>query len=138
MREIKYIVLHCTATSPKTSVQSILNYWKDVMKWKTPGYHFLIEAGGKIHNLVPIEKISNGVAGFNAQSIHISYVGGIDAKGNAKDTRTPEQLKQMIELIKKHKAMFPKAEVKGHRDFVGVSKACPSFDVKTWLKTVGL
>lgn len=34
--------------------------------------------------------------------------------------------------------MFTAAEVLGHRDFPGVKKECPSFDVRTWLKTVDL
>jgi N-acetylmuramoyl-L-alanine amidase len=38
-----------------------------------------------------IEKVSNGVKGFNSETINISYMGGVDFKNNAKDTRTPEQ-----------------------------------------------
>lgn len=89
-------------------------------------------------DLLPIDQISNGVAGHNANSIHISYIGGIDGKGNAIDNRTPSQIQAQIELLKKYKVMFPGAVILGHRDFVGVSKKCPSFDVKEWLKCVGL
>jgi N-acetylmuramoyl-L-alanine amidase len=138
MRDIKYIVLHCTATPKNTTVQSILNYWKLKLKWNSPGYHHLIKADGEIVDIHPIEKPSNGVQGYNQNSIHISYIGGVDDKGRALDNRTPQQIASQILLLKKYKAMFPKAEIKGHRDFPNVKKWCPSFDVKTWLQSIEL
>lgn len=136
MRIITHIVLHCTATPQATTVESIRRYWKDVKKWKSPGYHHIIVPDGTIVNLLPIEEVSNGVQGHNAHSIHISYIGGIDSKGNALDNRTDAQKATQIVLLKKYMAMFPGVTVCGHRDFPGVTKECPSFDVKTWLKTV--
>jgi len=32
MREINNIVLHCTATSQDTKIESILKYWKVILK----------------------------------------------------------------------------------------------------------
>ncbi len=142
MRKINYIVLHCTASPQTQRVEVILNYWKSFLGWKKPGYHYLIEYDGKIHNLLPIEQISNGVAGHNKDSIHISYIGGIDGKGKAKDNRTTEQINSQIKLLYELKAKFPDAKVVGHRDFLVKNKKgwkeCPSFDVKSWLKTINL
>lgn len=138
MREINYIVLHCTATAQNASVESIQRYWKEYLGWKSPGYHFVVKANGGLVNLQPIEKISNGVAGYNKDSIHISYIGGIDRDGNPIDNRTDSQKKAMYELAKMLKGKFPKAEIKGHRDFPGVKKACPSFDVSEWVKQCNL
>ncbi|WP_083811749.1 N-acetylmuramoyl-L-alanine amidase [Pseudopedobacter saltans] len=138
MRTIKYLVVHCTATPHNTTIASIMNYWKTVLGWKNPGYHYMIKADGEIVNTFPIEQISNGVAGFNSVSIHIAYIGGIDAKGKAVDNRTPAQVASQIKLLKELKARFPNAEIKGHRDFPNVKKECPCFDVKTWLKTITL
>lgn len=137
VRKINNIVLHCTATSQKATVESIQNYWKSI-GWNNPGYHYLIEANGDTHNLQPIEKPSNGVKGYNSDSIHISYIGGIDESGKPKDNRTPAQVLNQLKLLIHFKEMFPKAKILGHRDFPGVSKACPSFDVKDWLKHVKL
>jgi N-acetylmuramoyl-L-alanine amidase len=134
MRVIKYIVLHCTAGPANQSTAEIQNYWKKSLGWKSPGYHHLINVDGTIDNLLPIELPSNGVAGYNSNSIHISYKGG----QNGIDTRAVAQIDAQIALIKKYKTMFPKAEIKGHRDFPNVKKLCPSFDVKTWLKFVNL
>lgn len=138
MRDIKYIVLHCTAGPQNQSTQAILNYWKNDLGWTNPGYHFEINADGTIEQLHPIEKVANGVAGYNSHSLHISYKGGVDAKGKPVDNRTSAQIKSQIELIRKYHKMFPKAKILGHRDFPGVTKACPSFDVATWLKTIQL
>lgn len=138
MREIKYIVLHCTAGPQNQSTAEILHYWKTVNGWKYPGYHFEISADGTIEQLLPIEQVANGVAGHNAHSIHISYKGGIDAHGRPADNRTEAQKQAQVKLLKKYHAMFPHAEILGHRDFPGVTKACPSFDVKSWLKSISL
>lgn len=138
MRTIKYIILHCTATPQTTTIESIKSYWKNVLGWKSPGYHYMIKANGEVVNTHPIEQPSNGVAGYNSNSIHISYIGGIAPNGTAMDNRTDAQKQKQIELLKELKKKFPNAVIKGHRDFPGVTKACPSFDVAEWLKCVGL
>ena len=138
MRTIKYLVLHCTATPQNTSVRSIQNYWKNNLGWKNPGYHYLIESNGTVHNLLDIKLVSNGVAGYNSNSIHISYIGGIDRNNKPLDNRTDKQIAEMIRLLKEFKGMFPDAIIKGHRDFPNVAKACPSFDTSKWIRSIGL
>ena len=128
MRRIDYLVIHCTATPQTTTVESIQSYWKNKLGWRSPGYHFIVLANGAVRNLQPIEQPSNGVAGHNANSIHISYMGGIDATGSGKDTRTPAQKDSIIKLLKDLKIKFPSAKIQGHRDFAGVHKECPSFN----------
>jgi len=136
VRTIKYIVLHCTATPQNTTIESIKSYWRSVLGWKNPGYHYMIKANGEIVNTLPIEQIANGVAGYNTPSIHISYIGGVDSKNQPLDNRTEAQKAAQIKLLTQLKQKFPTAEIKGHRDFPGVKKACPSFDVKSWLKSI--
>ena len=130
MRKIDYIVIHCTATQPNATKQSILDYWKNILKWKSVGYHRLIDANGVIHELAKYEQVTNGVKGYNSNSIHFSYIGGVDEKGKPKDTRTPKQKESLLYLIKQAKNQFPNAIVQGHKDFKGVAKACPSFEAK--------
>ena len=130
MRKIDYIVIHCTATQPNTKKESILNYWKNTLKWKSVGYHRLIDANGIIHELARYEQVTNGVKGYNSNSIHFSYIGGVDEFNNPKDTRTLKQKESLLYLIKQAKKQFPKAIVQGHRDF-GAKKACPSFNAKS-------
>lgn len=138
MRKIDFIVLHCTAGPQSQTVEAIKGYWKNSLGWKDPGYHYLIKADGTAVQLHSIEKPSNGVAGHNSHSIHISYIGGVDKKGKAIDNRTDAQKQTQIELLKKFKAIFPNAKILGHRDFKGVTKQCPSFDVAEWLNCIGL
>ena len=95
-----------------------------------PGYHFIVLPDGTVVQLLPIEEVSNGVKGFNSVLINIAYLGGVDAKNNPLDNRTPQQKATLLELLKKYKKQFPKAIIQGHRDFPNVKKACPSFDAK--------
>jgi N-acetylmuramoyl-L-alanine amidase len=136
MRKIDYIVIHCTATQPNTKKEAILSYWKNTLKWKTVGYHRLIDANGVIHELAMFEQITNGVKNFNSESIHFSYIGGIDESGRPKDTRTLKQKESLLYLVKQAKKQFPNAIVQGHKDFKGVAKACPSFDAKNEYKAI--
>lgn len=131
MRTIKYIAIHCTATPQSATIDSIRNYWKNVLKWKQPGYHYIVKPDGSVVNLLDIDKISNGVKGYNHETINISYIGGIDeTSGNPKDTRTDAQKVAIKNLLIQLRAKFPHAIIQGHRDFPNVKKACPSFDAK--------
>ena len=132
MREIKYIAVHCTATPQTATVSSIQSYWRNVLKWKMPGYHFIIKPDGEVVQLLEIEKVSNGVKGFNS----VSYIGGVDSQNKPIDNRTPAQKKALLDLLKKLKKQFPKAIIQGHRDFPEVKKACPSFNAKTEYKNL--
>nr|DAU88921.1 MAG TPA: endodeoxyribonuclease I [Bacteriophage sp.] len=136
MREIKFLAVHCTATPQTATVSSIQSYWRNVLKWKMPGYHFIIKPDGEVVQLLEIEKVSNGVKGFNSVSINISYIGGVDAQNKPIDNRTEAQKKALLDLLKKLKKQFPKAIIQGHRDFPDVKKACPSFDAKEEYKNL--
>ena len=121
-REIKYLVVHCTATPKNTTIKSIQNYWRNNLGWRSSGYHYIIESNGNIVQLATEDKICNGVAGYNSVSIHISYIGG-----QFKDDRTTEQKESIEKLLIQLKKKYPKAKIQGHRDF-GVKKACPQFN----------
>lgn len=135
MRNIKFIAVHCTATAQTATVENIQKYWREHLGWQMPGYHFIIKPNGEAVQLLDIEKISNGVAGFNHETINISYIGGVDSKNNPKDTRTDAQKATLLKLLKELKIKYPNAVIQGHRDFPNVKKACPSFDAKNEYKT---
>ena len=136
MRTIKYLAVHCTATAQTATVENIQKYWREHLGWQMPGYHFIIKPNGETVCLLDISKVSNGVKGFNSETINISYIGGVDSKNNPKDTRTSEQKAALLKLLKELKCKFPKAIIQGHRDFPKVAKACPSFDAKTEYKNL--
>ena len=143
MRKIKYIAVHCTAGSQKATVNDLLAEFKR-KGWKAPGYHYVITADGKIHQLLDTEKVSNGVKGYNSVSVNIAYTGGMDGV----DNRTDEQKKSLVALLKLLRKRYPDAVIQGHRDFspdlngngkIEKSewiKMCPGFDAKTEYKGI--
>lgn len=140
MRKINKIVIHCTATNPKNTIQSILNFWRK-KGWKSNGYHQIISHDGVTVRLMSDDLVGNGVKGHNSNSIHISYIGGIE-KGKPKDTRTEEQKLMLRVMIEEYLTKYPNAELLGHRDLSpdldkdGIVephewiKSCPCFDVR--------
>lgn len=133
-RNVTRLVYHCTATQPDASVQAILNFWKNNLGWRNPGYHIIIKPDGSWTYLQDFNSPSNGVRGINATSIHISYIGGIDKNGKAIDNRTTEQ-KEVMELAYwLFKDKIKDLTFHGHYEFS--NKRCPSFNVEKWLKEV--
>lgn len=136
MRVIKYLVVHCTATPQTAKIASIKNYWKNVLGWNNPGYHYIINPDGTFAQLQPEELPANGVAGYNSNSIHISYIGGVTTANVPIDNRTAEQKATMLRMLTGLKKKYPKAVIQGHRDFPKVAKACPSFNAREEYKNI--
>jgi N-acetylmuramoyl-L-alanine amidase len=136
MRTITHIVVHCSATGQDAKVEAIQRYWKQNLGWKSPGYHYIIEADGKETQLLSIVQPSNGVKGFNKSIINVCYIGGVNKLGKAADNRTDAQKRQLLTRLKALKTMFPNAIIQGHKDFPNVAKACPSFDAKSEYKNI--
>lgn len=141
MRKIERIFIHCTASRLTATVADIKAEFRR-KGWKSPGYHYLIDASGEIYQLLDESKVSNGVYGYNSTSINVAYIGGIDSRGKSVDNRTDAQKKALREIVAKLKAKYPGAEVLGHRDISpdkngnGIVdpweriKDCPCFDAK--------
>ena len=131
MRDIHYLVVHCSATKEgKDFGVDDFRKWHKRKGWSDIGYHYVVRLDGTIEDGRPIEKIGAGVRGYNSNSIHVCYTGGVDENIKPKDTRTKEQKESLFYLLTDLKRRFPKAEILGHRDFPDVRKACPSFDAK--------
>lgn len=129
MRHIDEIILHCSATPEgrDVSVATIRKWHKD-RGWSDIGYHYVIYLDGSIHKGRSVERIGAHVKGHNRGTIGICYVGGVDSKMKAKDTRTDAQKKAIVTLIKELKADYPAIKkVSGHNEYA--AKACPSFKV---------
>lgn len=131
---IRFLTVHCTA-SPTGRGDTA----KDVVRWDTerfrqPAYHWVIEENGnKVRCLNDNQKGAH-VALHNTGNIGVAYIGGIDNETEEpKDTRTPEQRQALREIVAMYKTEIPKLIVRGHRDWPGVHKACPSFDVASAL-----
>lgn len=129
-RSINLIVVHCTAT-----VEGVEYSVAEVRKWHLKrgfsdiGYHYLIGLDGRIHEGRNVNISGAHTKGYNAHSIGVCYVGGLDKQGKAKDTRTPAQKAALKRLLTELKKLYPHASIHGHREFA--NKSCPCFDAKT-------
>lgn len=137
-----YLVIHCSATRPsQTKVDAAeIRRWHRAKGWVDIGYHYVIKRDGTVEHGRPISVVGAHVQGHNHNTIGICLVGGVSEA----DIRVPEmnftqeQMDSLKELLISLKREFEGVQILGHRDFEGVNKACPSFDVKTWLRAVGL
>lgn len=134
MRTINRIVAHCTGTVKEATVEAILRYWRETLGWNNPGYHYIIPTDGRVIQLLGERHIANGAQGFNSDSIHLSYIGGLDENENFSDTRTHQQKRAMYGLILELLGEYENAELFGHRDLPGVARECPCFDTADWYR----
>lgn len=138
MRTIEYIVIHCSATPPSMDIgaDEIRRWHTQERGWTDIGYHFVCRRDGTIEEGRPIERPGAHVKGYNHSSIGVCWVGGISSSQKTEDNRTADQSRALYQKITELKRQFPEAEVLGHRDFKGVVKDCPSFDVRDWYTTI--
>ncbi|NDW10955.1 N-acetylmuramoyl-L-alanine amidase [Dysgonomonas sp. 520] len=129
MRKINKIILHCSATKEgKHFTVADIDRWHKERNFTEIGYHYVIYLDGTVHAGRDISKVGAHTIGQNSNSIGICYIGGLDANGKSKDTRTPEQKTAMMVLINGLLGQFPNATVHGHNEFA--AKDCPCFNVK--------
>lgn len=152
MKKLQYLVIHCTATPEGREVTAAqIRRWHTSPKpagrgWKQVGYTKMYHLDGSAEQLVANNnddvvdawEITNGVAGINSVCQHIVYVGGLDAvTKKPKDTRTAAQRDVMVAEIIAFHQRFPEVKIVGH-NHLDPRKACPSFDVQSWLKSIGI
>ena len=154
MGKLTYLVIHCTATPEGRQVTK-----EDIIRWHTspkhkggrgwnrPGYSDVVYLNGSLKNIlqfnqddiVDMWEISNGARGVNGISRHVVYTGGMDKSGKkAKDTRTDAQKQTLETYVKFTLLRHPNIQILGHNQVPNANKACPSFDVSAWLKSIGI
>lgn len=135
--QVKFLTIHCAATPEGRHVtHEQITEW-DKSKFGQTSYHWVVELDGSTHRTLRDDQKGAHVGGKNTGNIGICYIGGVDKKLNPKDTRTEAQKKSLLTLIRTYKERYPGITIRGHRDWPGVKKACPSFDVRAWLKETG-
>lgn len=133
-KAITSITIHCAATPRGRDVKAAtISKW-DQDKFGQISYHYVIELDGTVVQTLRHDQKGAHVAKANTGNLGICYIGGVenDRAMTPADTRTVEQKKSMKALLLKLRAEYPKAIIQGHRDWPGVKKACPSFDVMRW------
>ena len=137
-KETKYIAVHCAATPAGMDIGvKEIDRWHRQKGFLKIGYHFVIRRSGQLEIGRDEDEIGAHVQGYNAVSIGVCLVGGVDADdvSKAENNFTEEQFSTLRTLLERLQIQYPDAEVLGHRDFPDVAKACPSFDVRAWLKS---
>ncbi|NDV66429.1 N-acetylmuramoyl-L-alanine amidase [Bacteroides sp. 224] len=124
----KYIMIHCTATPEgKDYTVKEIDRWHREKGFNGIGYHYVIHLNGCIEEGRPITRAGAHCYGWNSSAIGIAYIGGTDADGTPKDTRTEAQKKAIRQLVERFKELIPIKRVLGHNEVS--NKACPCFDV---------
>lgn len=109
------------------------------------GYHFIIDTDGTVETGRQEGEIGAHVKNHNAHSLGICLVGGLEPNGTPHGRFTAAQWQALHRLLRKLEASYPDARICGHRDLSPDLngdgkitsnewlKACPCFDVWTWL-----
>ena len=137
MRQINYIIIHCSATKAGQDFRAKdIDRWHRERGWDGIGYHKVIDLNGTIEPGRSEAKPGAHCKGHNSDSIGICYIGGLDKNGKPADTRTELQKAALAGLVADYKRRFPNAKVVGHRDMPNVHKACPCFNAKEEYKNI--
>ncbi len=132
VRKINTIAVHCSATPEgKHFTAADIDKWHRGQGWNGIGYNAVVLLDGTVQQGRDESQVPSHAAGHNKDSIAICYIGGTDAKGKPKDTRTGPQKTALREWLKLKKSQYPGARIQGHHDYPDVNKACPSFPAKT-------
>ena len=131
MREIKSIILHCSATPEgKDFTVADITRWHKERGFRTIGYHYVVYRDGTVHKGRPVEQIGAHCEGYNKNSIGVCYIGGLMTDGKTpKDTRTSEQKEALYQLCYDLMDRFDIGiqDIHCHNEYA--KKACPSFKI---------
>lgn len=140
MREIKQIIIHCSATKPTMDIgASAIRDWHKDKGWQDIGYHYVIRRNGGIElgrdldgDGDVLEEVGAHAYGFNQHSVGICLIGGVDESNQPEANFSFIQYQSLHLIVQGLARMFPNAEILGHRDLPNTTKACPSFNVKAF------
>ena len=109
------------------------NHWRNVLRWITGGYHYVILRNGFIQWVYDDHVVSNGVGGHNTRIINVCVVGSSNF--------TPEQeraLDWLLNSVIRPRRNIPIPRVLGHREFSGhASNTCPGRNMNTLRTRLG-
>ena len=130
MRTITLIVIHCSVVKPdqlRSATQIDTWHRKDRHYKFGIGYHYVVRRNGDIEPGRPEWLVGAHCLNHNKYSIGVCYEGGLNARGQPADTRTPAQKAAMLKLLQQLHQRYPRAVIVGHRD-LSHDRDCPCFD----------
>ena len=145
----KYLVVHSAATRPHMDIGvAEIRQWHQNIGYSDVGYHYVIRRDGRVEKGRDLKAIGSHVKGYNAVSVGICMVGGLDMGSKPANNYTPEQFASLKRVLLDLKTLYPHAEILGHRDLSPDKnkdgkitpdewlKSCPCFDVREWWRSV--
>ena len=134
MREIKSVIIHCSATYPDMDIGvAEIRKWHKDRGWSDVGYHWILKRDGTVEAGRPEEIIGAHAKNYNSDSIGICMVGGKAHTGKQANNFTREQwrsLPLLLEQLKTNYFLIDK-DICGHNEVS--QKDCPCFDVRAYL-----
>ena len=128
MRKIDLIVIHCSATREDRPYPVTSLIADHQTRFGFTGYHYYVTRDGTVYQTRHENLVGAHARGYNQHSLGVCYEGGLNKRGEADDTRTPQQKASLLALLKSLKHTHPTATILGHHDLPGVTKPCPCFD----------
>jgi len=142
MRDINYIIVHCSDTYPDMDIgaDEIRKWHVGQNGWDDIGYHYVIRRDGTLEDGRDLdndgdvdEEVGAHAYGFNAHSLGICLIGGKGRKDDGPEANfTMAQYHALAQLINRLRPTYNNPELKGHRDVS--TKACPSFNVQALME----
>lgn len=135
--KIDHITVHCSATRPSQDIGvKEIKRWHIKRGFSDVGYHYIIRRDGSIEAGRPEHVTGAHVRWQNTGNLGVCLVGGVseDDVDVPENNFTDKQWATLKNLLRRLHLKYPNADILGHRDWPDVKKACPSFDVKSWIK----
>ena len=134
-KDVTHLVVHCSATPPDQKISAAeIRHWHLKRGWRDIGYHFVILRDGTLQTGRQLSTQGAHTKGHNRNTWGVCLVGGIDNQHEPANNFTPPQFAMLRAVYDLLGRKAPGLRMCGHRDFAGVTKACPSFDVATWMQ----
>lgn len=130
---IKYIVVHSTATPTLVSDAQLKQSWRDNGEY--PPFHYLVERNGEVSPLLRFKKQTKGKQPLHQEYIHIAYTGGIGKTGLPENTMSPLQEDALFDLLVLLSERYPDAVIVGQNELTEGADTSPGFSVKQWLSS---
>lgn len=135
-RVITDIIIHCTATPEFRDITvTDLRRAHKARGFADIGYHYVVYLDGSIHEGRSVDVIGAHCTGYNSHSIGVVYVGGVETdEKTPKDTRNDKQKAALLSLLMDLKKLYPKAVIKGHRDYSPDLNHNGTIEPNEWIK----
>ena len=117
LSQIKKILVHHSATATGTP-EAFARYHVEHNGWAGIGYHYVIDATGKVYKTQAATTICNHTAKHNESGLGICLIGNFE-----QTTPTPAALKALVELCKELMKAYSINAVWGHKELV--KTVCP-------------